>query len=157
MEFKEVTKKNLKFVGITKKTTVQTVTADCNPLWKKFMEKHNEIKYSINDTEKRMKHYGVCTDANETECSFNYTAATEVKKFVDIPEGMNKIEIPESKYLVFTHKGKIEKLGETYWQIMQEIQKLGKKQKNFWIEYYDSKNWKGNFDESENEIWIAIE
>jgi len=39
---------------------------------------------------------------------------------------------------------------------MQEIQKTGRKQKDFWIEFYDSR-WKGDKEESEMELWIAVE
>ena len=45
---------------------------------------------------------------------FEYVAATEVENDEEIPEGMVYREIPDHTYLVFTHHGKLDKLGETY-------------------------------------------
>lgn len=60
--------------------------------------------------------YGLCFSNPEgaAEGEFEYVAACEVKDDANIPEGMIYREVPEYKYAVFTHHGKLDKLGETY-------------------------------------------
>jgi len=152
MEFKEVEKPAMKFIGLGVNTSVEDASKKGPIIWKEFMEKYNPITDSNCST----KTYGVCTGANEKECTFRYIACAESDNFKEIPEGMESVEIPSSKYLIFIHKGKISTLGETYGKIMQEIFKINKKQKDFWIELYDER-WKEDSEESEMELWIAVE
>jgi len=153
MQYKETKKPSMKFVGIGIETSVKNASKDCPKVWQEFMKRHKEIKSYIGG----MKNYGVCINPNQAECSFRYVACAEVSDFKDIPEGMEKVEIPSETHFVFIHKGKLNKLGETYGGIMETIPKTNKKQKeNFWVEFYDNK-WKGDKDESEFEIWIPVE
>jgi AraC family transcriptional regulator len=153
MDYVEAKKQAMKFVGIGVDTSVQDSSKDCPKAWKAFMERYKEIGGSAGG----MKNYGVCINPNEKQCTFRYIAASEVSEFGSIPKGMEKIEIPAESYFIFVHRGKLEKLGETYWAIMQEIPKTKKKQKEeFWVEFYD-KRWKGDREESEFEIWIPVE
>lgn len=46
--------------------------------------------------------------------AFKYLACLEVEDSKDMPQGMTYWEIPKRKYLVFTHIGSPESLGETY-------------------------------------------
>ena len=48
------------------------------------------------------------------ESEFCYFAGIEVKNFSDIPKEMLIKIIPNSKYTVFTHKGSLSKLKDTY-------------------------------------------
>ena len=152
LEYTEAKKPAMKFVGIGIDTSVQNASKDCPTVWSDFMDRHDEIKNYVGG----MKNYGVSINPDEKECTFRYIACAEVSEFEDIPEGMEKVEIPAESYLVFLHKGKLEKLGETYGKMMEEMPKTGKKQKDFWFEFYDHR-WKGDKDESEFEIWIPID
>lgn len=153
MEYKEVKKPTMKFVGIGIDTSVQGASKDCPKVWQDFMKRYKEIKNYIGG----MKNYGVCINLNPGECTFRYIACAEVSDYKNIPEGMEKVDVPAENHFIFIHKGKLSKLGETYGDIMQEIPKTRKKQKGgFWIEFYDYR-WKGDKDESEFEIWIPIE
>ncbi len=60
--------------------------------------------------------YGVCFHTSDyvQKGLFHYMPAVEVDNFDTIPiEAVGKT-IPKHKYAVFTHKGSVEKLGETY-------------------------------------------
>jgi AraC family transcriptional regulator len=148
--YKEILKSSMKFIGIGTNTTVQNAGKDCPVVWEQFMKRIKEIDNLTGG----MKSYGISMEANEKECSFRYIASGEVSEFENIPEGMEKVEIPETKYLAFTHKGSLEKLGETYGGIMEETKDMDI-DRNFWIEVYDER-YKGNTDESEFEIWIPL-
>ncbi|MBL7051417.1 GyrI-like domain-containing protein [Candidatus Woesearchaeota archaeon] len=153
MQYKEVKKPAMKFIGIGVDTSVQKASRDCPRVWQEFMKKYKDIKNYIGG----MKNYGVCINPNERECTFRYVACAEVSDFEEVPEGMEKVEIPAENCFVFIHKGKLDKLGETYGVIMKIILETKKKQKGeFWIEFYDYR-WKGDKDESEFEIWIPVE
>lgn len=153
MEYTETKKPAMKFVGIGADTSVQNAPKDCPVVWQEFMKRYKEIKNYIGG----MKNYGVAINPNEKECTFRYVAAAQVSEFEDIPKDMEKVETPAETCFVFIHKGKLDKLGETYWKIMKEIPKTKLKQKEeFWIEFYDHR-WKGDKDDSEMEIWIPVE
>lgn len=86
-------------------------------LWDIYNQRCQEIK-SIDNA----YCYGLCFSApvqvNKSDHFepgvFEYVAATEVENDEEIPEGMVYREIPDHTYLVFTHHGKLDKLGETY-------------------------------------------
>ena len=86
----------------------------------------NQRSYQITSSDDNCC-YGLCfsnptgrTDLETYEPgTFDYVAACEVRNDQDIPEGMVYREVPEYKYLVFTHHGKIDKLGETYKYIFE--------------------------------------
>jgi AraC family transcriptional regulator len=151
MEYKQIHLPAIKLVGIGVETSPAKAPIDCPKVWEKFMSQCEKVK----NQKKTMIHLGVSTQANAEACTMRYTAGSEVSEFIDIPNGMEKIELPESEYFLFLHKGKIDTLGNTYGDIMGTIEKSGKKQKDFWIEKYDSR-WKADNDDSEFEILIPI-
>jgi AraC family transcriptional regulator len=153
MEYTEAHKPAMKFVGYGVNTSMQNAGQDCPGVWSTFMKNYKGIENYIGG----MKNYGVVTNADSKECTFRYIASAEVSEFGDMPEGSEKIEIPESDYLIFIHRGKLETLGNTYGSIMEDIPRLGKRQRtDFWVELYD-KRWTGDKDEAEFEIWIPVE
>ena len=85
-------------------------------------------------------------------------AALMVNSTDDIPEGMTYKNIPAHKYAKFTHKGKLDKLGETYnyiyqnWLPKSEYKHDGKAIE---LEWYDNR-FKVDSDESEFDIYISI-
>lgn len=153
MEYKEEKKPEMKFVGIGIDTSMQNATKDCPEVWQKFLKRYREIKNYVGG----MKNYGVSINLNKKDCTFRYVASAEISDFEDIPEGMEKVEVSAQTYFVFIHRGRLDKIGQTYHRIMEEMPKNQKEQKEgFWIEFYDHR-WKGDKDESEFEIWIPVE
>ena len=152
MEYKEKEIEEMKFVGIGIDTSVQKSKEDCPVVWQEFMKNYKKIENYMGG----MKNYGVAFEQSKDDCTFHYTACAEVSDFGLIEEGMEKVQIPKSKCLVFIHKGKLDKLGETYWAITKELENKNIKAKPFWFELYD-KRWVGDLEKSEMEIWIPIE
>lgn len=102
--------KEFKLIGM--KETVKPGSEGIKNLWDSFTSKKSIIKNSITqDTV-----LGICeympniTDESE----FSYFAGIEVMDFSDIPKEMLIKTIPNSKYAVFTHKGSLSKLKDTY-------------------------------------------
>lgn len=102
--------KEFKIIGM--KETVNPGSKSIKNLWNSFSSKKAEVKNIIaQDTV-----LGICeympniTDESE----FSYFAGVEVENFFDIPKGMFVKIIPNSKYAVFTHKGSLSKLKDTY-------------------------------------------
>jgi predicted transcriptional regulator YdeE/DNA-binding transcriptional MerR regulator len=109
MEPKIVTKPAFKAAGLS--YVGKNQNGEIGQMWGRFIPRINEPK-RINP----LLSYGLCSmdikDAGEGE--FEYVAAVEVPDDKDIPDGMVYREVPERKYAVFTHHGKLETLGETY-------------------------------------------
>ena len=152
MNYKEERKDKMIFVGAGVDTSVSNAPKDCPAVWKKFMQGYKGIENYIVG----MKNYGVCKTKNVNMCTFRYTACAEISEPGNIPEGMEVVEIPESNYLIFEHKGTLDKLGQTYGQIMEFLPTTGKKQNpELWLEFYDHR-YHGDKEESLFEIWIPI-
>jgi len=85
-------------------------------------------------------------------------AAIEVAAETEPPEGMVYREVPAYKYAVFTHHGKLDKLGKTY----EYIYNTGLAQAGLEIhpDKYDMEVYDERFipdsDESEFDIYVAI-
>jgi AraC family transcriptional regulator len=152
MEIKE--KEEFKVVGLQITTTVQECISN-NPhpkLWKDFLEKAEKIRNRVGN-----KSYGVSKEISKKECKFTSLACFEVDDLNNIPEGLTGMTVPKSKYAVFTHKGKLEDLTETYRKLYEEdMPKSGLKQKEIWMEVYDERYIHGSED-SIMEIWVAVE
>ncbi|MFA5431902.1 MAG: GyrI-like domain-containing protein [Candidatus Paceibacterota bacterium] len=152
MEYKQIEMGSMKMVGVAVNTSTQNAPQDCMPTWMEFMKRFAEVTNSVNP----QIMYGVSFVTNKENCTFRYLAGVEVSEFGEVKEGLEQVEVPASIYLVFTHKGKLDTLGQTYGEIMYQVKSLGKEQKEFWIEYYDER-YKNNSDDSEFDIWIAVE
>jgi predicted transcriptional regulator YdeE len=147
METKE--KDEFKVVGLDCRTSVQECGKVLPALWQDFMKRADEVKNKKDDK----VHYGMCFA--KKDCNFRYIACSEVSEFEKIPKGMKKEIIPAQKYAVFTHKGKIDKLGETYSKIMEEVKESGLKQDKIWFELYDNR-YIPDSDKSEFDIWVSV-
>ena len=86
--------------------------------------------------------YGVCLMLNNTPGSeFDYIAGFKVDASSKAPEGMTVMEVPESRYAVFEHRGSLETLHQTYASICNDwfprsgMQPVG----TFDMEVYDEK------------------
>jgi predicted transcriptional regulator YdeE/DNA-binding transcriptional MerR regulator len=160
MEPKIISKPAFKAVGLS---YVGKNQADEIPkLWDNFNPRYNEINASDNSC-----CYGLCfstpIDVANLETLepgvFEYVAALEVANDKEVPDGMVYREIPAYKYVVFTHHGKLDKLGETYkyiyetWLPQSEYKNHPDK---FDMEVYTDEFMLGS-DDSKFYIYVAIE
>ena len=120
MEPKILTKPAFKAVGLS--YVGKNENNEIPQMWGTFNKRSHQIRISNNNC-----CYGLCfsnppkrLDLETYEPgAFEYVSACEVDSDQDIPEGMVYREVPEYKYLVFTHHGKLDKLGDTYKYIFE--------------------------------------
>ncbi len=141
-----------KIIGLQIETSVQECKNDNKmpALWEEFIKRVPEISNRVGEN-----FYGVSFKTGE--CEFRCIAAVEVSSLDELPEGMVGEIVPASKYLAFEHKGKLDKLNDTYGQIAEkEMPASGMKEKDVWLEVYDER-FKLDSDDSIIEIWVSVE
>jgi len=158
MEPKIVIKDEFKIVGM--RIFGENSNNEIKELWNKFMPRIGEIKHRIKEDLSQDISYGICypsDDMSETG-EFEYIASVEVSRLDEIPEGMVGRTIPRQKYAVFTHKGVVDRIKETYkyiygtWQPKSGCELV--KAPDF--EYYDERFDAEYQENSEMSIYIPI-
>jgi AraC family transcriptional regulator len=152
MEPKIVTKPAFKAVGLS--YVGKNEQGEIPQLWGVFNQRSAEIQWRGNCA------YGLCFSNPEgaAEGEFEYVAAFEVPNDENIPADMVYREVPEYKYAVFTHHGKLDKLGETYeyiyntWLPQSDYEVHPDK---YDMEVYDER-FKPDSDESAFDIYVAL-
>jgi AraC family transcriptional regulator len=124
-------------------------------LWEMFDKRSSELASATPGV-----YFGVCSSSPDgskrtRDDEFFYIAGTEVESLDNVPGGMLGITIPAGRYAVFTHKGRIDSLGETMRQIHGEwladsgySYRAGAPE----LELYDER-FNPQSDDSEMEIW----
>jgi AraC family transcriptional regulator len=154
METKIVTKETFKIIGL--RYYGENKNQEIQQLWNVFLPRLESIKSRINQSVS----YGICypVEGENNDAAFEYIAAVEVSDFDDLPAEMVGRTIPAQKYAVFTHKGPVDKILETYQAIYAVWQpKSGcqlKKAPDF--EYYDERFNPDNPEVSELDIYIPV-
>ncbi len=153
MEIKIAKLDALTVIGLSCDTTMKENTIP--QLWGQFNEVCNEIK----NPQREGLCLGICPYVemeNFTEDDkFEYIATLPVTKVEDVPKGMKVHEIPAATYAVFTHKGPLDNLHETYEKIFSgglEGYELAEADQ---IEWYDDRFQFGQ-PGSEMDIYIPI-
>jgi AraC family transcriptional regulator len=152
MEPKIVTKPAFKAVGLS--YIGKNEQGEIPKLWGDFNARCDEIPDTINGA------YGLCFSNIEgaSEGEFEYVAAAEVQNDHTIPDDMVYREVPEYKYAVFTHQGKLDKLGETYAYIYENwLPQSGLElhPSRYDMEVYDER-WIPDSDDSAFDIYVAL-
>jgi len=154
MEPKIVTRPAFKTVGLS--YVGKNQNDEIGQMWGRFIPRINEPKRIDPEVS-----YGLCfTDVKAAkEGEFEYVAAVEVQDNQDIPAGMVYREVPEHKFAIFTHHGKLESLRETY----QYIYNTGLAQAGLQVhpDKYDMEVYNEDFtpgsDDSKLYIYVAIQ
>lgn len=160
MEPKIISKPAFKAVGLS--YVGKNEAGEIPQLWDGFNQRYTEI----NNIDPSCC-YGLCFSTPVAERKsqkfepgvFEYVAAAEVADDQNIPEGMVCREVPEHKYLVFAHHGKLNTLGETYkyiyetWLPQSEYKVHPSK---FDMEVYTDE-FMMNSDQSKFYIYVAID
>jgi len=128
-------------------------------LWQSFSPRRKEITNLVGQNRFSVEIYPNTTffdNFNPTE-EFEKWAAAEVSDFDIIPDGMEKLIIPESLYAVFHYKGKPSEAQETF----QDIYGTWLPNSKYKMDdrpYFAlmGEKYKGESSESEEEFWIPI-
>lgn len=80
-------------------------------LWSRFSERIDEIPGILGS-----RSFGLILQHpdNSPNKPFDYTAAAQIYRDGDIPEGMCRIEVPAARYIVLTHRGRLDDIGSTF-------------------------------------------
>ncbi|UFJ42482.1 GyrI-like domain-containing protein [Brevibacillus humidisoli] len=151
MNFKPVTKGEFVIVGLEHSGPYSTMD-QLPKLWDDFIQRMGELSDRVNEKAE----LGVCFDDPH---EFTYIVGAEVSSTARIPEGMTSRRIPEQKYLVFTHRGDLSQLGETYKKIYEEWLPQSGYQRDGdapFFELYDERFLPDNSEGSELDLYIPI-
>jgi len=130
---------------------------DVFQLWAKFYE-------NISKVQNRDASHGLGISLSTKELldkgEDRYIVAHEILKVENIPEGFIVEKFPAQKYVVFTHLGKLDKLGETFGYIYGEW--LPNNSRYERVPFAPEFEWYGprfqkNSDTSELDLYIPIQ
>jgi predicted transcriptional regulator YdeE len=120
-------------------------------LWTRFIQRAGEI---TNPSETGTA-YGVCVEMSD-QGEFTYLAGLAVVDDSQIPEGMTSRNIPVARYAVFTHRGSLATLQDTYASIYTKwLPEAGLQPLGYNFELYDDR-FKDFTPESEFDIYVPI-
>lgn len=128
-------------------------------LWNDFNKRSSEI----NNMAEPFRFYGICENDRPSDkfgknVEYSEIAGAQVTSFDYIPEGMTAKVIGAGKYAVFTHKGTIDKLSETYeyiWGTWIPQAKMDLDDRDD-FEIYDERFKGGDNGESQIDIYIPV-
>lgn len=149
--------KETKLVG--KKITMSYANNKTVELWKSFSPRRKEIKNLVGRNRFSVEIYPDATffENFNPEREYEKWAAVEVSEFDLIPDGLERLIIPEDLYAVFHYKGKPSGARETFHYIFSN-----------WLPNAEYKmdarpyfalmgeKYKGEFPDSEEEFWVPI-
>jgi predicted transcriptional regulator YdeE len=124
---------------------------DIPGMWQRLIPREHEIEGKLQPAVS----YGICQPGDNED--FTYVACFETNG-EHVPEGMTKVTVPAQRYVVFTHKGTIDRLGETYeliyskWLPLQGLEPV----KGIDFERYGERFIGPEAEQSELDIYIPL-
>ena len=122
-------------------------------LWQRFMPREHEIL----DRSEPDAAYGVCSLSQDG--SARYVAGVPVQADASPPEGMVTFEVPAQKYVVFTHRGTVAQIGDSFQAIHTRLlARLGlRATAGVEFERYDARFTGPHDPAAETDLYIPIE
>lgn len=150
-----VTTKDIKLVGTLNTTTMQNL--NFTQYWEEFFPLYNQAKHKNNE-----KFYGTMFMDQDTpftmDTPINYLVGVPAKVIPDAKAPWTKHTIKGGTYAVFTHRGPVENIMETYMYIYNTwlpdsgyAERFGDQ-----FEYYDER-FKDQSPDSIIEIWVPVQ
>jgi AraC family transcriptional regulator len=151
MEHKIVTLPSFTVVGMD--YMVRGSVEGIGQLWDRFIPREHEI---IGRTEPDAA-YGLCQLLDDG--TVRYVAGLPVSADASIPQGMVKFDVPGQKYVVFTHRGVVAQIGESFQAIHTRLlAALGLRARpGVEFERYDGRFTGPDDPASETDLYIPIE
>ena len=156
MEPKIVDLPKLYFIGLKAELTMKETNQVCPALWGELMSKSKDL-----DENQDLMCLGVCScpeSCGEND-TFTYMAGFASDKPLDSKEGFISHTISSCKYAIFTHKGSVMSMGDTYnfaynkWLPNSEY----KVRQHEDLELYDNRFDESDPEKSEMDIYIPIQ
>jgi AraC family transcriptional regulator len=149
--------KEIKLVG--KKARMSFANNKTFDLWRSFAPRKKEIKNPIGPDlySVEIYHDTAFFDHFDPIKEFEKWAAVKVKDFAAIPDGMDKLIIPQGQYAVFHYKGKPSEAQATFRHIYGSWlpnSKYAMDDRPYFAKM--GENYKGEDPESEEDFWIPI-
>jgi predicted transcriptional regulator YdeE len=129
----------------------KTSEGDIPGMWQRFIPREQEIQGKLESAVT----YGVCLQGDNED--FTYVACVETNGN-HVPQDMRQVTVPSQRYAVFTHKGTIDRLGETYeliygkWLPLHGLEVV----KGIDFERYDERFIGPGAEQSEMDIYIPV-
>ncbi|MFD3445970.1 GyrI-like domain-containing protein [Microbacteriaceae bacterium 4G12] len=158
MNYRLVTKDEIKLIGIATRTTnEQEINGGKIPeLWQRYFQE--QIAEKTPNKIKNGNMLGLYTDyENGVSGLYTMLIGSEVSTFDEIPEGMAAQTIPAAKYIVFTtKKGLISEVVVQAWAYIWEWFQHSNYERTFTgdFEWYDERSIDPN--QAEVDIYIAV-
>lgn len=153
MEPKFVDLGELRVVGMVCRTTQKNNSIP--QLWGAFNQRAGEIPAPLYENVWLGVCYPVDMDSFDENAEFDYMAGCAVSGNPTLPGGMDVHVIPPATYAVFTHKGPLITLGETYQKIFGPWLEGYQVAEADQIEWYDERFCHDN-ENSEFDIYIPV-
>jgi AraC family transcriptional regulator len=150
MEHRIVTLPSFTVVGVDH--LVRGSSDGIGQLWQRFIPREHEI---AGRTEPAA--YGICSVLPDG--SVRYVAGLPVSCDASLPDGMVKFEVPAQTYVVFTHRGTVAQIGDSFQAIHTRLlAKLGlRATAGVEFERYDTRFTGPDDAASETDLYIPIE
>lgn len=140
----------LLIAGLTERYRSETVQ-NIPSQWQRFAQHIGHVPGQVGNVA-----YGVCANTDE-DGNMEYVSGVEVSSFTDVPQELSRLRIPEKKYTVFTHRGHISGIGNTWNAIWNQwLPKSGRQADDApdferYDDRFDPKTGTGDV-----EIWIPL-
>jgi AraC family transcriptional regulator len=116
MNYRLVTKESFTVIGFDAKGSHRNPEDKelIGSLWESISKRRHELEYPHNPEIVT----GICIPPASND--YYYIAGIEVNDDAEVPPGMSRHSFPENHYMVFTHKGPVTRLFDTYARIWGE-------------------------------------
>ena len=154
-----VDKGDIRVIGIQAQTTMKNSVNDVSALWGEVMKRNNEIPNKVgNNVIFGIHEFSEMSVLNENT-PFTYMVSLEVNNTDSVPQGMLAKTLAPAKYAVFTHKGPMNTIGDSYSYIYKTwFPQSGNKVKaSEYFEYYDNRFRGPNDPNSQVDIYIPMQ
>ena len=137
--------KGFKAVGFQVQGDWQTLPEVMPKKWEEFYKKSGSIKNKV-------KEGYMDISLSETDGVYTQFICAEVSDFDEIPDGFACKEIPEGKYLHYTHTVRVEEIYASFEEMYSFAEAHGHKVTGFKIDY----GYEEGGTESEHELYIRV-
>lgn len=125
---KVIEKEAFTVIGIKVEADWQSLHKIMPPSWEKAKERMDEI-------EGRKEDVMMDVSLDVTDGQYTQLIGVEVDKYSEVPDGMEKVDIPTQKYIYEQHQGALEGIAETFGRMYNWVEEHDIEAGDFKIDY----------------------